>query len=254
MANHLPKLREALEGYGSSATIHGMSYIFPRNNKFVERIFWIFAVVIGLYFATKWSCGIYISWKADPVLTTIENFAYPIQNIKFPSITICPQGADNDVLRSVLFKQFNEYLAKKNLQLDKLTVFEVQQESTRFLNETYPGAKQSPDKYVTLFRTQPLESNIKTQANLNPEDNLDQCNVTLDTEHLQKRETNSDICPPRTLPNGYGKCFHLGRDKKTYSDALNYCENVITDRPSSIHQFLDNSDFTSLYKLMDECK
>ena len=244
--------RTVLENYGDSATIHGMSYIFSRNNKFPGRIFWVLATMMSLFFATWWSRNIYVSWKLDPVLTTIENFAYPIQNITFPSITICPQGADNSILRSVLFKQFNEYLAKKNLTLGGLNMEEAQQESIKFLNETYPGAKQSPDKYVTLFRSQNLESNIATQANINPEDSTHDCDDTLNNTSRRKRAVVPDFCPSKTVSNDYGKCFHLAPDPLPYSASVNYCENVVTDRPSGIQQFLEYSEFTSIYKLIDE--
>ena len=243
-----------LERYGSSATIHGISYIFTQNNKFVVRkVFWLLVLIASLFFAFWWSRHIYVSWKSDPVLTTIENFAYPIQKIKFPSITICPQGADNSILRSVLFKQFNEYLSKKNLNLEELTIDEAKQQSLKFLNETYPGAKQSPDSYVTLFRTQNLKSNIRTQANINPEDNTQNCSSTFKSTNRRKRTTHSDSCPKSTIPNGHGKCFHLASNQHSYSDAITYCENVVSDRQSQVHQFLEDSDFTSLYEILDEC-
>ena len=115
------KFVRIFENYGTSATVHGISYIFKRNSKLLEGPIYILAVTGAISFAVWSSIDIYISWKSDPVLTTIENFAYPIENIQFPSITICPQGADNSILKSVLFEQFNEYLDKKNLSLDELT-------------------------------------------------------------------------------------------------------------------------------------
>ena len=142
MSKRYNKILSALNGYGESATIHGLSYIFNSNDKLSGRHFvWSFVVVLALFFAVWTSHDIYVSWKSDPVLTTIENFAYPIQNIRFPAITICPQGADNSILRSVLFKQFNEYLAKKNLKLEDLSIEEAKIESKKFLNETYPWGK-----------------------------------------------------------------------------------------------------------------
>ena len=247
------KFVRIFENYGTSATVHGISYIFKRNSKLLERPIYILAVTGAIFFAIWSSIDIYISWKSDPVLTTIENFAYPIENIQFPSITICPQGADNSILKSVLFKQFNEYLDKKNLSLDELTIEEAQIWSARFLNETYPGAKKSPDNYVTLFRAQNLRSNIRTKANVNPEDQVHACNQTLQTRmKRRKRNIQSNVCPYNTIPNGAGKCFHFSEKKMTYSEAVTYCEVVASDRQSSVHHFLQDSDFTSLYKLLHE--
>ena len=254
MAQKMSSVKQYLDGYSSSASIHGFAYIFAKTTRLPDRIIWILAVTVAIYFAVTWSCRIYISWKSDPVLTTIENFAYPIEKIKFPSITICPQGADNNVLRSVLYKQFNEYLMKKNLRLDELSDSEAHQQSLKFVNEAYPGAKQSPANYVTLFRSQDVKSNIRTQANVNPEDKVEQCDTHLEKVR-KRRDIGSDVsCPTGTISNEHGKCFHIGGDKSTYSESLNYCENIASDRPSTVHQFLDNLDYTSLYKLMDECK
>ena len=247
------KFERILENYGTSATLHGISYIFKRNSRLLERPIFILAVIGAVSFAIWSSRDVYISWKSDPVLTTIENFAYPIENIQFPSITICPQGADNSILKSVLFKQFNEYLDKKNLSLDELTIEEAQIWSARFLNETYPGAKKSPDNYVTLFRAQNLKSNIRTKANVNPEDQVHDCNQTLQTRMKRwKRNIQSNVCPYNTIPNGAGKCFHFSEKEMTYSEAVTYCKVVASDRQSSVHHFLQDSDFTSLYKLLHE--
>ena len=247
------KFERILENYGTSATLHGISYIFKRNSRLLERPIFILAVIGAVSFAIWSSRDIYISWKSDPVLTTIENFAYPIENIPFPSITICPQGADNSILKSVLFKQFNEYLEKKNLTLDELTIEEAKIWSVRFLNDTYPGAKKPPDNYVTLFRAQNLKSNIRTKANINPEDHVNDCNQTLQTrKERRKRNTQYGVCPDNTIPNGFGKCFHVSENEMSYSEAVMYCEDVATDRQSSIHHFMQDSDFTSLYELLDK--
>ena len=247
------KLLNIFENYGSSATVHGISYIFKRNSRLQEKPVYILAVTGAVFFAIWSSRDIYISWKSNPVLTTIENFAYPIENIPFPSITICPQGADNNILKSVLFKQFNEYLDRKNLTLDELTIEEAQIWSARFLNETYPGAKKSPDNYVTLFRAQNLKSNIRTKANINPEDQVNDCNQTLQTrKERRKRNTQYGVCPDNTIPNGFGKCFHISENEMSYSEAVTYCEDVASDRQSSVHHFMQESDFTSLYELLDK--
>ena len=253
MSRQSTHFKQYLQKYVSSSTIHGIPYIFDPTDKFFKRtLFWIFVLVISIFFATWWSCNIYVSWKSDPVLTTIDNFAFPVTKIKFPSITICPQGADNSILGSVLFKQFNEYLGNKNLKLEELTKNQLEEESIKFLNETYPGAKKSPDNYVTLFRVQNLDSNIRTQANINPEDSIQNCNGTENTKSRRRRKATSDACPPMTISNEEGKCFALSSQKLTYSDAVSYCENVVTDRKSGIHQFFEDSDFTSIYKILDK--
>ena len=52
----------------------------------------------------------YKEWKDSPTITTVNTTAYPIESIDYPAITICSQGATNDVMDEVLVRQFEEYL------------------------------------------------------------------------------------------------------------------------------------------------
>ena len=255
MSKRCSNVVDGLKRYSESSTIHGISYICPQADKLsVRSLIWLCTVFLSLLFAIWTSYNLYVSWKEDPVLTTIENFAYPIQNIEFPAITICPQGADNSILRSVLYKQFNEYLAKKDLSLSDLTLEEAKLESIKFLNETYPGAKKSPDNYVTLFRAQNVNSNIKTQANINGEDNIHQCDSTLNMTKQQKRNVKYEACPINTMSDEHGNCIHVSDKEFAYSEAIEYCKNIVSDRSSDVYQFLQDSDIEFLYSLYDEGK
>ena len=158
---------------------------------------------------------------------------------------------------SVLYKQFNAYLKRKNLFLTELTIEEAKNESILFLNETYPGARRSPDNYVKLFRNpENLERNIYAQSNINDEEYHDNCNSTLQTLHRRKRSAeNGGSCPKsdHVKANDHGKCYKLVNDKidhnfeVNYSDAVKICTDAVTDRPSGLLQFMEDSDFTSLY-------
>ena len=61
------------------------------------------------------TCKTYIEWQANPTITTINTTAYPIENIEFPAITICSQGAAKNVMETVLVKQFETYLEEKGI-------------------------------------------------------------------------------------------------------------------------------------------
>ena len=53
-------------------------------------------VIVAICLAIWWSLVAYGRWKDDPIAITMATNALPIQNIKFPSITICPQGMLSD--------------------------------------------------------------------------------------------------------------------------------------------------------------
>ena len=84
-------LYEAIKEYADSTTIHGISYIFKNGLSVLERLIWISAVVIGIFFAIYLSIFSYVNWQDSPVTTTVLTTGKPIRDIPFPAITICAQ-------------------------------------------------------------------------------------------------------------------------------------------------------------------
>ena len=58
----------------------------------------------------------YKEWKESPTITTVNTTAYPIESIDFPAITICSQGATEDIVDEVLLRQFEEYLQSNKIK------------------------------------------------------------------------------------------------------------------------------------------
>ena len=84
--------------YGAATTIHGIQYIFEPERFSCERLLWVVLVGIGMGVAILFSAQIYTDWKNDPVLTTIGTTGLDIQKMEYPSITICAQGAVNEII------------------------------------------------------------------------------------------------------------------------------------------------------------
>ena len=80
-------LKSTLHGYASVTTIHGISYLFEEKRQ-LDRVFWIVVVFLALGMVIHLSTNSYLNWQADPVITSIGDAGYPIERIKFPSITI----------------------------------------------------------------------------------------------------------------------------------------------------------------------
>ena len=55
-------------------------------------------------------------WQDNPIITTINTTAYPIQNIEFPAITICSQGTAKDLMDKVIMIQFEAYLRARGIK------------------------------------------------------------------------------------------------------------------------------------------
>ena len=77
---------ERVRTFLESSTIHGLTYISTTRK--YARLFWILVVITGFVGACLLIKESFDSWSASPVKTTIETF--PISEIKFPKMTVCP--------------------------------------------------------------------------------------------------------------------------------------------------------------------
>ena len=50
---------------------------------------------------------------------------------------------------AAIFKQFERYLAKKNLKPEELRSEDLRREGVQFIRQAYPGAKSTPNELVT---------------------------------------------------------------------------------------------------------
>ena len=87
-----PVLKTVKE-YGGSTTVHGIPYILEDGRHPLERILWIILVGIGAGMAAFLSLNIYNDWQSNQIITSVGTTGYSIENIEFPSVTICAQGS-----------------------------------------------------------------------------------------------------------------------------------------------------------------
>ena len=50
---------------------------------------------------------------------------------------------------AAIFKQFERYLAQKNLKAEELRSEDLRREGVQFMRQAYPGAKSTPNELVT---------------------------------------------------------------------------------------------------------
>ena len=75
-----------LSNFLDSSTIHGLSYI--SSNKKYSKVFWTLIVLGGFSGAFILIQESFYNWEQSPITTTIESF--PISQITFPNVTVCP--------------------------------------------------------------------------------------------------------------------------------------------------------------------
>ena len=116
-----------LSDYLNSATIHGLVYIASGKNNWT-RTAWTVAISSSVLMAGFIIADSFKSWTASPTVTSVETF--PISEVKFPEVTICPPHGANTALNYDL-------RAARNVTLDKATRSELIETVKRLAHETY---------------------------------------------------------------------------------------------------------------------
>ena len=132
------ELLQTAKEYSESCTIHGIAYIFSVQHVF-ERVFWIIIVITGIVLATFFSVEAYSAWSDFPLITSVSTTALPIEDIDWPSVTVCNQGRGLGLTDRVYQTQVRRYIKEKGKDIDTMTVPEVREEEIKFMEQNYPG-------------------------------------------------------------------------------------------------------------------
>ena len=219
-----------MKNYGLNATPHGLFYIADDGRPHFERMIWIVITTLAILFTGMQTMRLYKDWKDDPVVTSLDTVALPIENIEFPAVTICPQGSIKDFLDSVLFKQFKEYVqvkTKANVVLSDLTKDEMLTYAESFLNETYPGAEEMPTKMIQAMSSTDPEKSVQSTTLLNKEEEIE-CDPDSNDAILEVLNKNlkNDSCPNDFELLRNGRCVHASKFKMTLEQAESYCNEI----------------------------
>lgn len=217
------RLKETTRQFAKATTIHGCSYIFHERNCAVERLFWMVVVALALTLTTYQVVTLYDEWQDEPVITVLETVAEPIDNIKFPAVTICPQGSRQEIVDAVLFRQLKTYINSAKEGSETLTADSMMQYVDQFLRDVYPGANGKPTQLVKLLSSDNPRLSIQNDAILDLEEDCDPSENIDIFENMNKALMN-DTCPEgfNLMDNIY--CIHVGDKPMSYSEAVQYCD------------------------------
>ena len=74
--------------YFSETTVHGFQYIVTGRNWF-ERLFWASLIVCGFILGSMIFYHSLHDWNETPLQTTIKQVSLPIEELNYPSVTVC---------------------------------------------------------------------------------------------------------------------------------------------------------------------
>ena len=74
-----------------------------------------------------------VAWGDFPLITSVSTTALPIEELSWPSVTLCSQGRGFGLTDRVYGVQLRKFVERKGIDFDSLTEAEVLQEEAAFL-------------------------------------------------------------------------------------------------------------------------
>ena len=106
-------LNKTLQEYGNATSIHGIPYILEDGRLLFERALWALLFILGAFVSSFLTYRIYTSWDENPISTNLGTTEYDIENLDYPSITICAQGSVKEIIG-------NQHLSQKLANTQKV--------------------------------------------------------------------------------------------------------------------------------------
>ena len=228
---------QTLNEYASVSVIHGLSYIFSEGQSMKERILWLIIVCSALAFTVYQLPDFYLEWQEHPIITVLDTVALPIEDIKFPAVTICPQGSAKDIMDAVLYKQLKEYILKeqgnssevtgsnrkKREARSELSQDEIDQWVSNFFKDVYPGIRVKPTELIQLLTSDSPDKRIENVEIFSPETEKD-CEESFNDAAADLIPSLSD----KTCPDGFEMlddehCIHVSEQLTAHGEAEFYC-------------------------------
>ena len=238
-------LSNTAKEYCSESSIHGIPYLGNFEHSTFARICWLLFVSIALAATSYQVWKIWSEADANPIITTLDTISYPIENIDFPAVTLCPQGSVREIVDAVLFHQFEEWLSKeamnkgkrkkRDISQDQKTSVESNAQFThnitmenmsvylkKFLSDVYPGSKEKPTKLVSMMTAPDPKEALENEAIMFEKEECDGTGSQNTYNALAQRLDNN--CPYPFQKRSDGTCLLLNEMRSTYDRANHFCK------------------------------
>ncbi|XP_046998299.1 sodium channel protein Nach-like [Schistocerca americana] len=82
--------RRVLAEYAQGTTLHGFRYLAPGLCGRAARLCWFIAIAISIVFAATAISDTWRKYRDSPTTTSVVSTNFPLYQIPFPGVTICP--------------------------------------------------------------------------------------------------------------------------------------------------------------------
>ena len=242
------QMKSNLKKYASVTTAHGIPYVAEENRPILDKLFWTAIVSLAIAFGVYQTLMIYTLWQNEPVITTLDTVAYPIDELEFPAVTICPQGSMQRIAENMLFIQLERFIKDRmeggqsrrkrspNASSQKeingprnesiaLTYDEMILHSKEFLKEVYPGATDIPTKMLQLLISEEPSKIVSNDAMLYQTYERE-CDPSRNEEILKtlNKRLTKDFCPEGFQNLNDTLCVLVSDTEMPFEQAEDYCK------------------------------
>ena len=171
-----PCKRERMVDYADVATMHGVYYVFEKNVIWPSRFFWALCCIGLFVMAIVLIVQVFLDWDKDPIITTVSTTGHPVEDVPFPSITLCALGTIEQTMENVLQKQAVRFLASKGIA-NPIQYFQDEDKSVgesldeidqldAFMWATYPGLEMDPLRITTMLTSQDPDALLRAELSM----------------------------------------------------------------------------------------
>ncbi len=91
MARVSKSLRVTLQKFFEQTTINGFTYVADPANHIIVKVGWFILIIVFMVLASYLVVLSFDDWSNNPTVTTIDSATFPIEELPFPSVTVCQE-------------------------------------------------------------------------------------------------------------------------------------------------------------------
>ncbi|KOB66623.1 Gonad-specific amiloride-sensitive sodium channel 1, partial [Operophtera brumata] len=179
--------------YARNSTLHGLRYVTASGLTLIEKLFWMSTCLMSVALCGYFIGNVYQKWTTSPVIVSISEKLVSVNDVPFPSVTICPQI-------KTLSDQYN-FSHNINQSISKNFTFDEYEEDLNKLLDISQVCKYNTSLFTSNrnFTDSKMLQNIGMVAPLYPE--------TFDSCYWQNNKVNCNIF--KIVFTAEGLCFNM---------------------------------------------
>ena len=238
----LQALKEIGEEFGGRSSIHGLSYVADPLLPSCERLLWLFLFLCGLGLAVYLNVSTYNAWRANMVVTNMRSNGKLVNELDFPTVTICGSGLHMAGVEEALKEDFKKWIEKRG----KAGTDNIGRDLEEYMEETYQITNREWN-ILDILNTMIAPNNAESSLGANgARENFAACAGKQKNDHKDLKESKDK----RQVKNEAGFKGPVDISKGTLIGSLPFLEKEFSIELSFFIQEPEGEDSVSIYEIL----